>query len=194
MRGLVSAERCDEIKQEVIFMFEECGVDSYPIDPFFIARKLHYILRPYSSLSLDDYWEACSESPDAFSRPEFNHNTNMWEYVIYYNDEQLSQGRIRWTILHEIGHCYLGHHDNPDDSLYPIEEQEANFFAKYSIAPPPLIHICRCASPADIERIFLTSATAADYCFSYYQKWWNFGPPEFLDFEIQLLRLFHIAA
>ncbi len=175
-------------------MFEECGVDTYPIDPFFIARKLRYVLRPYSSLPFEDYVAAYGESPDAFSRVELNHGTSMLEYVIYYNDEQIFPGRIRWTLLHEIGHCYLGHHDNPDDSKYPIEEAEADFFAKYAIAPPPLIHVCHCSSPSDIMRLFMTSQTAAKYCFDYYQKWWFYGPSEFLDFERQLLRLFNIAA
>ncbi len=175
-------------------MFEESGVDTYPIDPFFIARKLHYVLRPYSSLPFEDYVVAFGESPDAFSRVEMNYSTGMLEYVIYYNDEQISQGRIRWTLFHEIGHCYLGHHENPDDSKYQIEEAEADFFAKYAIAPPPLIHVCRCSSASDIVRFFMTSQTAAEYCFEYYQKWRDFGPPDFLDFERQLLRLFNIAA
>lgn len=194
MRGLLSSERWDEIKKEVVYMFEECGVSSCPIDPFFIARKLHYVLRPYSSLPFEDSMAAYYESDDGFSRLEMNHNTGMWEYVIYYNDEQTSQGRIRFTLLHEIGHCYLGHHDNPDDSNHSIEEAEADFFAKYAIAPPPLMHKYHCSTPLEIQRVFQTSSIAAQYCSDYYRKWLCYGPPKLLDFERQLLRLFNIAA
>ena len=174
-------------------MFEECEVDSYPIDPFFIARKLHYVLRPYSSLPLDDYLRATFVSPDGYSILEKNPDTGLWVPVIYYNDG-VSPYRIRWTLLHEIAHCYLGHIDNPDDSQSDIEEAEANLFAKYALAPPPLIHVCQCATPADVARTFCLSADAATYSYDYYLKWVYYGPRCYQDFELQLLRLFHLAA
>ncbi len=80
----------------------------------------------------------------------------MNQYVIYYNDTA-NFGRMRWTILHEIGHIYLGHHDNPDDSNYLLEEAEADFFAKYAIANPPLVNISKCECPNDIQETFQTS-------------------------------------
>ena len=43
---------------------------------------------------------------------------------IYYNDKK-DAGRIRFTILHEIGHFVLGHLQQSD-----LAESEANFFAK----------------------------------------------------------------
>ena len=37
--------------------------------------------------------------------------------------------------MHEVGHYALGHIKEGDE-----EEAEAEFFAKYALAPPPLIH------------------------------------------------------
>ena len=97
-------------------MLEECDIHTCPIDCFEIARKLHYVLRPYSQLDFENLVKASQKDPDGFSCVEVNPKTGMFEYVIYYNDFSGNEGRIRWTIFHEIGHIYRGHHDNPDDS------------------------------------------------------------------------------
>ena len=72
------------------------------------------------------------------------------------------------TILHEIAHCILGHNDNMDNELC---ESEANFFAKYAIAPPPLIHQIKPTCAYDIENFFDISHEAASYAFRYYNVW-----------------------
>lgn len=193
MRGILTEERYNEIKQEVVYMFEECQIDTYPIDCFEIARRLYYVLRPYSSLAPATYMEAVSISTDSYSKVETDPQTGMNRYVIYYNNIT-NMGRLRWNIFHEIGHIYLGHHDHPDDSQYKIEETEANFFAKYAIAPPPLVNETRCEDPDDIVAKFASSYDAACYAFEYYKKWLLFGSREYLPFEMNLLRLFHLTA
>lgn len=100
---------------------------------------------------------------------------------------------MRWTILHEIDHVYLGHHDNPDNRLNTFEELEANFFAKYSIAPPPLINVAKCTSPDDVAATFDVSDEASFNIFDYYKKWMQFGPIDYELFEIEMLQLFHAA-
>ena len=194
MRGPLTDEQCDDVKKSVIEMFEECGIDSYPIDPYLIAERLCYVLRRYSDLSFEKQVEAFDISDDSYSTVEFNDETGMYQYVIYYNDIGRSERRIRWSLFHEIGHCYRGHHDNPDDSQHVIEEAEANMFAKYAIAPPPLIHVLKLTCSDDVARIFVTTDDAAYNSYCYYRKWVQYGPMEYTDFEIQLLRLFKIAA
>ena len=191
-RGKFSDERYDEIKQEVIDMFEECEIDTYPIDCFEIARKLHYVLHPYSTLDAAGYLEAITISPDAFSRVEQNSETGMFEYVIYYNDQDYNIGHIRWSIFHEIGHCVLGHHDNPPGNE-EREEDEANFFAKYAMTPPPLLNVTRCSCPSDVEEKFNTSGEFSGYAYEYFQVWLHKGPRDYQDFEIRLLQLFHFT-
>ena len=111
MRGLLSNERYEELKKLVVEMFEEAEVNSLPIDCFYIAKKLHYVLRPYSTLNVDEFLDAFDESVDGFSRVEMDPESGMYRYVIYYNDMHFDMYHQRFTVFHEIAHCYLGHHD-----------------------------------------------------------------------------------
>ena len=191
----MSNSRYEEIKQLILEMYEETGIDTCPIDPFEIARRLKYVVRPYSELSIDDWMWAESKSDEGFSRPELNPETGMYEYVIYYNDSEFdhTEGNIRWTIFHEIGHIYLGHHDNPLGNE-EAEEDEANFFAKYAMCPPPLLHVTHCENALDVYNRFNTSDEFAGYAFAYYQTWLNRGPTDYLAYEVKLLALFHYCA
>lgn len=44
--------------------------------------------------------------------------------------------------MHEIGHIVLDHSEGSE-----LAEVEARFFAKYALAPPPLIHKLRLQNP-----------------------------------------------
>ena len=81
------------------------------------------------------------------------------------NDNK-SVERIRFTILHEIGHYILKHKQQSC-----LAEAEANFFAKYLIAPPILIHRINPSDYMEIAKIFKISEECAWYAFDYYQKW-----------------------
>ncbi len=190
-RRKLSYARYEEIKHEVIFMFEETETDTFPIDCFKIARKLHYVLRPYSELGYRAYTEALMESNEGFSRVEKDPSTGMLRYVIYFNDIEHGIGNIRWTIFHEIGHIYLGHHDNPPGSE-SLEEAEANFFAKYAMCPPPLVNEADCSSPDDVLMKFNTSVEFSGYAYNYYQNWLTKGASEYLGYEIEMLKRFHL--
>ena len=193
LRGQLTHSQCDEVKQDVADMFEECDIHTWPIDCFEIARKLHYVLRPYSSLSPEELIDAYNEDPDGFSKVEMNPETEMYQYVIYYNDATGNEGRIRWTIFHEIGHIYRGHHDNPDDSNSEIEEAEADLFAKYAIAPPPPIRYLKITRPEEIQDTFCTSLEASFNIMDYFWKRVQYGPRNMESFEIQIIRLFQVA-
>lgn len=193
MAGKVPHARCKEIEKEIAFMFEECEIHSYPIDCFEICRKLHYVVRKYSDLDFDDYLKALDLSADSFSRVEQNPITGMNEYVIYYNESIGDMRRIRWSIFHEIGHIYLGHHDHPDDSLYDLEEAEANMFARYASAPCPLVHMAKCECDYDVAEKFDLSDSASHWAFVSFQNWMAYGPREFEPFEKEMLQLFKLA-
>ena len=169
MHGNLPPERYEEIEEEVINMLEECEVTHYPIDPFELAGKLRYVLCPYSSLSHKKRQWAFGESKDGFSQLEEDLN-EMVRFVIYYNDLSEYKRRIRWTILHEIGHFYLGHH-----SLKHIDkkvtEEEANHFAKYAIAPPPVVKHMGVRSANELRVVFITSQEAAEHSFEFYTGW-----------------------
>ena len=138
----LSDERYEEIKAEVIDLFIRYDVRCIPISGFELAMKMNIILAPYSSLSEEQRNAALEISSDGFYF-EPGDGTEK----IYYNDE-VGYERCNMTILHEIGHAVLGHHDGMDQDE---AESEAAFFAKYAAAPPPLIHQICPNRPEDIE-------------------------------------------
>ena len=174
-------------------MLEECEIHTLPIDCFEIARKLNYVLMPYSKLSPEEKVKAFLTDPDGFSQVEENPDNGLYRYVIYYNDVDRIEGRIRWTIFHEFGHIYRGHHDNPDDSNSIIEEAEAELFAKNTIAPLPLIRYYNIQNAEEIQDLFCTSYEAAFNILDYYWKRVQFGPRNMEPFEIQIMNLFLAA-
>lgn len=178
----LSDDRYEFIKGEVIAIFERYEIRCVPISGFEIAYKMDIALIPYSSLSGEKNEAAFKISSDGFFL-EDNTGNNM----IYYNDS-VSYERMNMTILHEIGHCVLDHQGESE-----VEEAEANFFAKYAAAPPPLIHRIKPQSPEEIEDAFCISMTAAYYAFEYYKKWLSYGDVEYTEYELRLLQLFKSA-
>lgn len=68
----------------------------------------------------------------------FDTKTNR--YVIAYNDKIGNSSRIRFTIVHELGHIYLKHLLNEKDkAAYEKQEKEANYFAKRLLVPLPFL-------------------------------------------------------
>ena len=115
---------------------------------------------------------------------------NSKDYI-YYNDIDITYERINMTLLHEIGHCVLDHTGNFNDS--EEEEAEAAFFAKYAIAPPPLVHRILPKGPEDILEVFNISYEASIYAFNYYLKWLNYGNKKYTNYELRMLKLFEAA-
>lgn len=109
------------------------------------------------------------------------------QWYIFYDDTK-SRERIRFTVMHEIGHIVLGHTEHGQ-----LAESEANFFAKYSLAPPPLVHKIKPEDYMDISVAFDLSHECAYYAMSFYSKWLHCGDLKYLNYEIELLSLFDEA-
>ncbi len=177
----LSVEQYEFIKGEVVALFEQYDVRCIPISGFELACKIGIKQIPYSALTQKQCIAAMKISSDGFYL-EDSSGTD----IIYYNDT-VSYERLNMTFLHEIGHCVLDHKGGSD------EEAEANFFAKYAAAPPPLVHCLSDKSPEYIADAFCISYTAAVYASKYYQKWLAYGNIDYTDYEIRLLRLFNVA-
>lgn len=63
---------------------------------------------------------------DGYTLPNIRPNVS----IILYNDEIETQGRIRWTLAHELGHIVLGHLTQSH-----VNEIEANCFASQLLLP-----------------------------------------------------------
>lgn len=177
----LSDEAYEEIKQEVVHLLVQLKISSFPINGFDLAKRMNITLIRYSELSEEKLKIVQKLSPDGF----FFADSDGKEYI-YYNDARGYQ-RCNMTILHEIGHCVRDHDrkTNPEEA-----EAEANFFAKYAIAPPPLVHQFKPRCPEDIQAHFCISHEAATYAFSYYHKWLSHGNGIYTSYERELLRSF----
>lgn len=178
-------EQYEEIKCVVIETFEAYEVKSIPISAFEMAVKMEITVVPYSSLGEEKRKRAMSYSTDGYSVE----SENKW--TIYYNDFCKNYGRVNHTIMHEIGHFAMGH---TEDGNEEEKEAEAKFFAKYALAPPPLIHTM--IQPINAETImnaFDISYQAAVNAYKYYHKWLEYGESNYKDYETRMLELFEIA-
>lgn len=154
----VSFERYEEIKDIVAHTLKIGKVNSIPICCFELASRLDIECIPYSSLPLEKQ-SACIQ----FSEEGFTLNNS-----IYYNDYRIST-RIRFTVMHEIGHIMLNHLEDSDDA-----ELEANFFAGYILVPPVLVYAHDKTNDIDQDRIrnlFDVSNPVAENSYNYYKKW-----------------------
>lgn len=172
------ADTYEHIKITVINTLEYYNIKGVPINAFEMAYKIGLSVVPYSSFG-EKAKLFMKKSEDGF----------ILGKIIYYNDKCKNYGRINHTIMHEIGHYLLGHISEGQE-----EESEANFFAKYILAPPPLVHkMLDRPTYEDIAELFDISYTAAQNALNYYHKWRYYGGLDYTPYEKKLLRLFNIA-
>lgn len=175
-------ETYEFIKGEAAHLLMKYRLNHLPISGFEIAARMGVTLIPYSAFQKDEIITLMNTIEDGFFL-----ESESQDYI-YYNNIDCCYERQNWTILHEIGHIVLDHIRGD-----PQEEAEANFFAKYIIAPPVLLDKLKAKSPMDICLFFDISREAAIYQFQYYLKWsWivhNTG--HLKEYDQQLLQLFN---
>lgn len=177
----LSNNRCEEIKRVVVDTFVRLNIRCIPISGFEIATKLGAVVLPYSAKPEETRRLMMERSEDGFSAKY----DGIW--YIFYNDGK-GYGRINNTITHECGHIVLDHSQESE-----VAEAEANFFAKYAIAPPVLVHKLGLKNADEIYDKFDISHEAAIYAYSYYNKWLIYGSKDYTDYEMRLLQLFSQA-
>lgn len=185
----LTSDRYEVIKKIVVKMFVENDIRQIPIDCFEICQKMCIKLRKYTQLKSDALLKAEEISEDGLCMliEEGPEPFVSLQWYIFYDDTK-SRERIRFTIMHEIGHIVLEHTEHSQ-----LSESEANFFAKYSLAPPPLVHRIKPEDYMDISNAFNLSQECAYYAMSFYSKWLQYGSSKYLNYEVELLSLFDIA-
>lgn len=178
------SQRYEQIKRTVVALFAKVGEKSIPIDPFAIAAKLGIHIVAYGSLGEAGEAACLKRAESGFKLlVEGFDDTSTW--YIYYNDAK-PWGHVRFTVLHEIGHIVLEHWQESD-----IAEAEANFFAKYAIAPPMLVNFIRPNDYMDIADVFELSNEGALYSWNYYCRWLRISG--FKDYELELKSMFSVV-
>lgn len=178
----LSSERYEEIIKIIVNLFEKNDVNCVPVSGFELATKLGIKIIPYSSKDDKTIIQMLKFSEDGFFIED-----NKNQKYIYYNDTN-NYGRINNTIFHEIGHIVLGHTEESE-----LAEAEVNFFAKYALVPPPLVHKYNLNTTKEISETFAVSLEAARYALNYYNKWLVYGGEYYKDFEIRLLNQFAVT-
>ncbi len=173
--------RYEQIKGTVVDLFSRYGVDRIPVDPWKLSRDMGVKLVPFSSLSEEQLAAALRLSEGGLKFKLVNEHGRMGQIALYDDDAPL--GRQRFTILHELGHIVLGHKQESE-----LAEAEADFFAKYAIAPPMLIDLLKPLDYMDVAEAFGLSKECAFNSMRYYMKWLRVRG--FKPYEYSLVSLF----
>lgn len=183
-------KRYREIEQAVLHMYKSLPMIMFPINVFMLAKYFGIKLMPYSKMTDEEkqvFQEKCSE--DGFC-VQIETSPNHFEWRIYYDDvleychPKARKKRIRYTILHELGHIFLGHTEHSQ-----LAEAEANYFAGYAIAPPVLVDWLCVSHYMELSRIFNVTEDCAYCCMSRYFRW-KYHKSETREVDACMLSLF----
>lgn len=169
----------DEIEQKVVSLYKELGISSVPIDPFKIANSRGYIVKPFSSYVLRDRLTFKEINLDGANY----YDPELHTFVICYDDSNCYE-RIRFTMMHEIGHIDMGHHEESE-----LAKKVADYYAAYALAPSPIIALKKCEDYMDVAKIFKVSQSCADICFQRFINWERISA-KLKPYEKALLGLF----
>lgn len=158
------------------------------LDVFNLAKKLNIILIKYSILS--------NEQKKFFEKMKIRDGFTVFEVSkggdcqtkIYYNDK-LDKRRIRFTIAHEIKHIVFSEY-NPTDE----EEQMANHFARYILAPSCLImeDLKLKIDTLKLSEIYEISFDAATNAYKAAEKRLKSSKRDLKDFEREFINEFSL--
>ena len=149
------------------------GQHCLPIDPLKIAGSLgihvmtyQQVMRRQNCSLAEAIAEAGSDEGVSYYKPTAN------QYFIFYNTAIASPGRIRFTIMHEIGHIFLEHFTafgltkltrgfSPKELI--VLDQEADAFASSTLVPPVVLRTLKWDTAILIRKHCGLSQEAATY-------------------------------
>lgn len=156
--------------ENVYKFFETECVSAFPIDPFAIIDRNCWGVITYSELA-EVHGVRIADIIDSFQSEDGYTIRDAHGYTIAYNDNIGSLARIRFTLMHEIGHIYLGHlvdfqetiltRSKLTESKYRVLENEANCFARNALAPAHIAQELGLESEYDLMHYFHISYQAA---------------------------------
>lgn len=183
-RFRLTYQRYEEIKKVVIAKLQEWGIDRLPFDCFLLCEKLGIVLKKYYDQDSITLQNLLARSEDAFCFVAVNDEGYSY-FTIVYNDHK-PKHRIRFSIMHEIGHIVLDHSEHST-----LAETEANFFAQYMLVPIPILQYHQPLSSPKISSLYNISEECANNILIQYRNWKEKGCPELFPYEASLLRYFH---
>ncbi len=159
----MNSERKAYIYRLILKTYKMCNITKFPFDCKKALKAYGYDCKAYSSLNEKKRKICLSVSDDAC----------IMNGIIYYNDIVL-QGRIPFTLMHELAHILLEHHSKDQ-----YEENEADYFASCILAPRIMIHhLClnnkySKVTADDIHDYFDISISASNRALMDYHNWYS---------------------
>lgn len=159
-------------------VLEDCNISQAPVNLklIFDALKNEIVLRTYRDFMISS--NKTLEETKKFFDTDLGvccYELKSGRYIIYYNSDH-SEGLIRFTIAHELGHIFLEHHTMVGTDIfnrsflprneYEEYEKEANAFARNLLSPAPLawdlIQECKNGQNSHVQQAFKITSTAAN--------------------------------
>ena len=129
--------------------------NSLPVNLFDICRSLNIKLVSFEeNIKLVKQLE--KEDEEAFVFKGIDR-----DFYIFYNDNIIPYGRLRFNVAHEIAHVVLKHTSFPFYEENSDFEIEANTFASKLLAPAIVLHYCDTTTAEDIAVLCEMSFKAA---------------------------------
>ncbi|MBR6225933.1 MAG: ImmA/IrrE family metallo-endopeptidase [Bacilli bacterium] len=178
----LSGKEYDEIVKEVINLYEDYVLNSFPIDVKALATAMGFVLKPYSSLQKEErgFLLQKEETKNGFHVCDIS--KGYPKYTICYNDLD-QEPRWRHTIAHEIGHIVLKHGSNPTKS----QEAAADYFAKQLLALSCIIIEMGLGSVEEIVYRFNISWESAFYTYKSIMKRREKFGDSIMDYEKEFI-------
>lgn len=164
------------VQNKVVQIYKDMDVISFPICPQTVLSCVPKKCRILSYQELAQRAQCSVEDIIAVNKSSSgatNYDKKSGRFLILYNAD-MNDGRVRWTLIHEIGHIYLEHIEmmqSGTDYDYEEFETEADFFTWNLLAPLPLIHEMGAVSSDDVKRLFGLSSSAASIQYNRYLQW-----------------------
>ena len=165
-----------KVIETVTEVYKICQIKKFPIDCIEILRILNIQLVPYDRLSQDKLNACMKISPDAFCMNE----------TIYYNSYNIYT-RIRFSVMHELGHILMNHAANDPD-----KELEADLFASWMLSPRVDLILCKKLTNAEVARRYDVSIKAAEVIIEDYKKWQSRSRLHMYAAELELQKVLDI--
>ncbi|MDL2224744.1 ImmA/IrrE family metallo-endopeptidase [Eubacteriales bacterium OttesenSCG-928-M02] len=196
----------ENIQQQTIYQkalqhILNSGQDALPYDVFQCC--VHH---GWAVVSIQEYCEKYDFDPD-FMMEKVIQSTDgasiflreHGRYCILYNAMK-EQSHIRWVIAHEIGHIvldhfqqypgYLSRHGVLLEDKYASFEREANLFARFLLAPPPLLDHLDISDALEIQTIADIPQRAARHTSLFLKGPYSSAKHAALELREELLRRF----
>lgn len=145
-----------DIDLKILDVLKLCNIKSFPVNYEEMVMDLGCLLYKYSELSREKLMKCLLVSDESMKL----HNR------IYYNDSMII-GKMRFSVMHELGHIVLGHGEYRSEPL----EAEANYFSSHILAPRMAIHYSGCKNHVQVAKLFNISIESAQYAFDDYRRW-----------------------